>query len=531
VPDIVVEAGGRMTPGALRPALLLVPAAILAGILSWLLALTRRSRRAAERENQSQTEMLQREIAAHRETHAELQRAKEAAESANAAKTRYLVAVSHEIRSPLNAIYGYAQLLEREGGMPPAEAAGVIRRSAEHLTNLVEGLLDISRVESGVLKFRQDIVRLPALLDHVVDMFRMQAAAKGLTLDYVVEGRLPPFVRTDEKRLRQILINLLSNAIKYTERGGATLTVRYRSQMATIEVSDTGIGIAAEDLERIFEPFERGRSPEAAAQPGIGLGLAITRVLAGILGGEVTATSEPGRGSRFQLRILLPEPMVAPASAAAYDRVTGYRGDRKTILVIDDSPSQITVVEHLLRPLDFAVFTATGGAEGLALAQSCSPDLVLLDIQMPGSNGWEIAARLRATFGAQLRIVMVSANAHEFRAGGDGVSSHDAFLSKPVDLDALLDTIGRQLDLTWIASADETLAAEASAPAKLPEAAAPFLASLRNHIKVGHVRAIQSVLSDLETEIPESRAAVAAMRRHLDNFDLRALSRTIDNVG
>ena len=157
--------------------------------------------------------------------------------------------------------------------------------------------------------------------------------------------------------------------------------------------------------------------------------------------------------------------------------------------------------------------------------------MVLLDIQMPGSNGWEIATQLRAAFGSQLRIVMVSANAHEFRAGGDGGSSHDAFLSKPVDLDALLDTIGRQLDLTWIVSADEGRSAEASAPARLPEAAAPFLASLRRYIKVGHVRAIGMVLTDLEAEIPESGPAVAAMRRHLDNFDLRALSRTIDHVG
>jgi signal transduction histidine kinase/DNA-binding NarL/FixJ family response regulator len=520
-----------VTANALRAVLVIVPVAIIAGVYSWLLALARNSRRTAEQENRRQTEMLQEEIAAHTATHAALQRAKEAAESANAAKTRYLVAVSHEIRSPLNAIYGYAQLLEREGTMPPTEAAGVIRRSAEHLTNLVEGLLDISRVESGVLKVRQDVVRLPALLDHVVDMFRMQAAAKGLALDYVIEGRLPPFVRTDEKRLRQILINLLSNAIKYTEQGGATLTVRYRSQMALIEVKDTGIGIASEDIERIFEPFERGSSPDAAMQPGIGLGLAITRVLAGILGGEVTATSELGRGSSFQLRILLPEPMAPPAGAAAYDRVTGYRGGRKTILVIDDNPAQITVVQHLLRPLDFAVFSATSGAEGLALAERCSPDLVLLDIQMPGSNGWEVAAQLRATLGQRLQIVMVSANAHEFKAGGDGGASHDAFISKPVDLDALLDTIGRQLDLSWIVTADEAAGRETSIPAKLPEAAAPFLTNLRQYIKVGHVRAIGMVLTDLEAEIPESADAVAEMRRHLGDFDLRALTRAIDNVG
>jgi signal transduction histidine kinase/DNA-binding NarL/FixJ family response regulator len=516
---------------ALQAALLIAAIVGTVGLIPGFFTLARNSRRNASRERLLHTQMLQEEIAAHQLTHVELERAKEVAEAANAAKTRYLVAVSHEIRSPLNAIYGYAQLLEREDAIPPVEAGGVIRRSAEHLANLVEGLLDISRIESGVLKLRQDVVRLPALLDHIADMFRMQAAAKGLSFAYSVEGRLPAFVRTDENRLRQILINLLSNAIKYTHSGGATLTVRYRSQTALVDVADTGIGIAPEDLERIFEPFERGSSPEAAMQPGIGLGLAITRVLARILGGEVSASSEVGRGSSFRLQLLLPEPMVAPASAPAYSRVTGYKGDQKTILVIDDNPSQLVVVQHLLRPLNFVVFVAASGAEGLALAERCVPDLVLLDIQMPGCSGWETAAQLRADFGRSLRIVMVSANAHEYRVGGDGQSHHDAFLTKPVDLDALLDTIGRQLDLAWVAEASEMAEHEPSpSPARLPAAAEPYLASLRHHVKVGHVRAIATLLANLEADVPESAGAVSEMRRLLDGFDLRALARRLNDV-
>ena len=509
---------------ALSIAALLVGAGLIAGMG----ALAYHGRRKALAKQLRQTQGLEEEIAALRSAQAELERAKEAAESANAAKTRYLVAISHEIRSPLNAIYGYAQLLEREDAIPPLEAGGVIRRSAEHLTNLVEGLLDISRIESGVLKVRQDVVRLPALLDHVVDMFRMQAAAKGLWLEYKTEGRLPAFVRADEKRLRQILINMLSNAINYTHKGGVTLSVRYRSQMAFVDVIDTGIGIAPEDIERIFEPFERGSSSDAAMQPGLGLGLAITRVLARILGGEVTVSSEVGRGSIFQLQMLLPEPMAAPTGAAVDQRLIGYKGKQKTILVIDDNPSQFVVVRHLLRPLNFTVFAATNGTEGLALAERCTPDLVLLDIQMPDCTGWEVAAKLRTAFGRGLRIVMVSANAHEFRAGGDGQSNHDAFLTKPVDLNALLDVIGRQLDLDWIV-ADDDIPQVNEGSAMLPAEAGPYLERMRQYVKVGHVRAIETLLTELETDVPDSAGAVTEMRRLLDDYDLRGLARRLDH--
>ena len=462
------------------------------------------------------------------ETEAELRRARDAAEAANTAKTHYLVAVSHEIRSPLNAIYGYAQLLEREGAISPVEAGQVIRRSAEHLTNLVEGLLEISHIESGVMKLRSDIVPLPAFLDHVVDMFRMQAQAKGLALNYVVNGRLPRLVRTDEKRLRQILINLLSNAIKYTQAGSASLSVSYRNQVADFDVTDTGIGIAPDDVERIFEPFERGSSPDANAQPGIGLGLAITRLLARILGGEIFVRSTPGEGSNFKLRLFLPEPNIVPASDPEVSQVTGYAGPRRTVLVIDDDLSQTSVMIGLLRPLGFQVFSASQGTEGLALADLCAPDIVLLDVQMPGLSGWEVADRLRAKHGDAFPIVMVSANVQEYRAGGDGTSSHDAFVTKPVNLEALLDVIGRQLKLEWHTGRGE--ASEDTAAALLPDSTGPFFDKLRMLAKTGHVREIETTLTKLVADVPESEPVVAILREHLDNFDLRSLVKILDHV-
>lgn len=465
------------------------------------------------------------------DTMAELHRAKAAAEAANEAKTRYLVAVSHEIRSPLNVIYGYAQLLERDNSISGAEAGTIIRRSAEHVTNLVEGLLDISRIESGVLTIRRDLVDIRALLQHVIDMFRMQAGAKGLALTLDVKNTLPDQVRTDEKRLRQILINLVSNAIKYTQAGGVAVTVRYRGQVADIQVSDTGIGIAPEDLERVFEPFDRGSSADAQRQPGIGLGLAITRVLANVLGGDIAVTSTPGIGSVFRFRTMLASPASPARSVARGTRVIGYRGPRRTVLVVDDDPAQRTILQSLLGALGFVVHTAANGAEGLARAASDPADIVLLDIQMPGMSGWDVAEQLRAAHGTTLRIVMVSADAHEFRAGGDGRSTHNAFVTKPVELDTLVALIGTQLDLHWEEQEDAAAADELPAPpSPLPPDAAPLIERVRALAGMGHVRGVESALDDLRDAVPAAASLVTTLRRHLDAFDLRSLIKTIDDA-
>src|SRR5690606_806455 len=194
---------------------------IITGVVSWLFVLAHESRVVAQEETQRQTRLLMEEILAHERTDKALQEAKEHAEAANLAKSRYLTGISHELRSPLNAVLGYTQLLERDPAMPAnrKEALTVIRRSGEHLADLIEGLLDISKIEAGRLDLHKDQVKLAVLMDQLVNMFRLQAEAKGLVFEYHCNDRLPEFVHTDEKRLRQILINLLSNAIKYTEQG------------------------------------------------------------------------------------------------------------------------------------------------------------------------------------------------------------------------------------------------------------------------------------------------------------------------
>ncbi len=518
----------------------IVALAIVAGIVAWLLVLAHNRRRAAERRAAESMRRLTDEIAAHVRTETALTRAKTAAEAANQAKTRYLVGVSHEIRSPLNAIYGYAQLLERKGSIEPIEAARVIRRSSEHLRNIVDGLLDISRIESGVLKLNRDVVPLPEFLDAIAAMFRVQAEANGLAFHYTPPRNLPAHVRTDEKRLRQILVNLLSNAVKYTPAGSVTLKVRYGGLIADFEIADTGIGIAPEDLERIFEPFDRGSSEIAQCQPGTGLGLAITRVLAQVMGGDVSVARDADAGSVFRLRVMLPEAGDVAAATARRASITGYAGPRRTILIVDDDPAQLAVLQGLLQPLGFTVYAASSGAEGIDLALHCQPDLVLLDIQMRGLTGWDVLQRLRA-IGAdspatsparRLKILMVSANAHEFAAGGDDAAAHDGFVLKPVELEALLDAIAAQLGLIWRSGeAEEPDVTAGASPMADLGAAAASIARLRHLGRIGHVRDIDRGLTALAADFPDSEPLVEQLRGHVRNFDLKSYLKLLDGHG
>lgn len=501
---------------------------LVSGVAAWLLVLANESRHAAEVEMLRQNALLTEEIEAHERTDAALQRAKEAADAANAAKSRYLQGVSHEIRSPLNAIYGYAQLLDRDNAVSSHDAARVIRRSSEHLINLVEGLLDISRIESGVLRISRDKIAFPEFLSQIVDMFRLQAEAKGIEFKFDYAGRLPNYVHADQKRLRQVLINLLSNAVKYTTAGHAKLAVRYRGPSVEFEVSDTGMGIPEEDLERIFEPFERGASANAKVAPGTGLGLAISRVLAQIMGGDIQVKSTVGEGSRFTLRMVLPEPLAANAEAVPAVKIKGYQGPRKTLLLVDDDAAHLEILKRLLRPLGFQVFTASDSQTAVDIAAAVAPDLAMLDIQMPGENGWQVAARLRALpRGPALKIMMVSANAHEHSPGGDGRALHDAFVAKPWEMHVLLDRIRDLLGLAWVKDAAEPVAPAADAPARPPATAAPFIDSLIQLASIGHVRAIEARLADMEAADEANRPYAERLRQMVKRLDLKSLEKAL----
>ncbi len=370
--------------------------AVLAGIVSWFYVLAHDSRVVAEEESSRQNTLLLKEIAAHKKTDAALQQAKETAEAANRAKSRYVVGLSHELRTPLNAVLGYAQVLERDETIPPARqgAIKVIKRSADHLSGLIDGLLDISKIEAGKLQVYSNEINIHDFLDQIVEMFRPQALAKGISFEHERASGLPRHVKTDEKRLRQILVNLLSNALKFTERGGIRLDVAYRSQVATFTIADSGRGIADKDLPRIFDPFQRGEAEHLGSMPGLGLGLTITRLLTQTLGGEIAVTSTPGQGTTFRVRLML-SAVDRPLPPAAPRRITSYLGPRRTIVIVDDNADHRDLMREILVPMDFTVLTAASGADCLALLQDLGADLFLIDISMPGMSGWELVERLR----------------------------------------------------------------------------------------------------------------------------------------
>ncbi|PDT14942.1 hybrid sensor histidine kinase/response regulator [Rhizobium sp. J15] len=491
---------------------------VISGVVCWFYVLAHDSRVVAEEESSRQNTLLLKEIAAHKKTDAALQNAKETAEAANRAKSRYVVGLSHELRTPLNAVLGYAQILERDETIPAPRHSSikVIRRSAEHLSGLIDGLLDISKIEAGRLQVYSNEINIQDFLDQIVEMFRPQAQAKGLAFLHARSPALPQFVRTDEKRLRQILVNLLSNAIKFTDEGSVTFDVAYRSQVATFTVTDTGRGIAEKDLTRIYEPFQRGEADSVRPMPGLGLGLTITRLLTNTLGGEIAVSSVKDEGSTFRVRLMLSAVMRA-AAPPQEKRIAGYDGPRRTIVVVDDNEDHREMMREILAPLDFIVLTAAGGAECLTLIDGIMPDLFLVDILMPGMSGWQLVSRLREA-GQTAPVLMLSANIGDAAVLSDSDDSHNDAIGKPVDIRQLRDKLALHLGLKWI-YAD-------AAPAIVEKTKAPMLSPGAAHVQellrlgeIGYIRGIEAKLSDL-AKVEANRPFTEALRPYVAAFDL-----------
>ncbi|PKU25916.1 ATP-binding protein [Telmatospirillum siberiense] len=507
---------------------------IIAAIVSWLYVLAQESRRTAQMETRRQTDLLIKEIQAHNHTDAQLQKAKEVAEAANLAKSRYVVGMTHELRTPLNAILGYAQLLERDSTIPPhrRDAIAVIRRSGDHLSGLIEGLLDISKIEAGRLRLRRDEVRLAAFLEQIIDMFRLQASVKGLDFIFQPIDHLPSMVHTDEARLRQILINLLSNAIKFTRDGHVAVRFRYRSQVAEFDVEDTGVGIQPGDIARVFEPFERVETPGLEPVPGIGLGLTITKLLTEVMGGEISVSSRVGKGTVFRVKMLLSEVQNPSPTLAAQATAIGYLGRRRSVMVVDNDASHRALIEDLLIPLGFDLESVPDGVSCLDRAETSRPDLFLLDVSMPGLNGWDLCRRLRETGHEEAAIIMISANALDLPQGSETRIWHDDYLMKPFNIRDLLDRIGQRLNLEWTRDPAEVAQQNQPAPTfTARDVPAPHhLNDLYRLGQIGYVRGIQTKLDEIERESSDHEQFVTHLRGLVRNFELGHYMTAIESL-
>ena len=495
---------------------------LAAGIIAWWLVLTHKSRQVAQEESNRQTHLLMREIASHQRTDEALQRAKQVADAANQAKSRYITTVSHELRTPLNSILGYAQILDGDPTIPPhrQQAIKVIRRSGDHLLSLIEGTLDIARIEGGKLSLQTRALDFAALLDQLVHMFALQAHNKGIRFDFSVIGERPLAVRGDEKRLRQILINLLGNAVKFTQQGGVQFRLRHVRDMATFEIEDSGPGMDADELERIFEPFSRGAAAAQGAG-GTGLGLTIARMLTDLMGGELSVRSVPGQGSCFTVRLFLPQVAAAQAAQELPQRhYTGYLGERRRILIVDNEAVDRELLISMLAPLGFVLDQAASGIECLEVLPRFRPHLLFMDLAMPGIDGWETIRRIRAAGLDQgCQILVISANAFDKGLDNDAGIAPEDFILKPVRLAELLNWIGNALQLEWLETGPATPMPVAAVTALPPR---PLLEQLAAQLALGYVRGVQAALDAIAAN-PEHAGYAASLREQLARFELDAM--------
>ncbi|TCT42100.1 hybrid sensor histidine kinase/response regulator [Martelella mediterranea] len=506
--------------------------ALISGVVAWFFVLAHDSRMVAEEESSRQTTLLLKEIAAHEKTDAALQAAKETAEAANRAKSRYVVGLSHELRTPLNAVSGYAQLLERDPEMPLARKPAVssIRRSADYLSGLIDGLLDISRIESGRLEVFSNEINLTEFLDQIMDMFEPQARRAGLSFYHERDPRLPAYVRTDEKRLRQILVNLISNAIKFTDEGSVRFSAHYRNQVATFTVADTGSGIAPDDLEHIYEPFERGsQNGNGQIKPGLGLGLTITQLLVNTLGGDIDVKSRTGEGTIFTVRLMLAS-VDRPVRPAGLEATAGrYEGMPLSIMVVDDNEDHRLMMQEILSSLGFSVVLAESGEACLAQLATKAIDLFLLDIRMPGMNGFQLATALRDR-DITSPIVMLSANIGDDAIIGRGDDSHNDTLSKPVDLNRLRDVLATQLHLEWSIHRNESRPETKAEPAQPSLPAKSDMQELLRLAEIGYLRGIRVKLDQLSKN-DGLKAFCDEANGYVVSFDIEGLTRFIKSAG
>jgi signal transduction histidine kinase len=372
--------------------------------------------------------------------------ARESADAANQAKSRFLAHMSHEIRSPLAAILGFTELAQDQAlsSLDRNKFLEIIKRNGNHLLDVVNDILDLSKVEVGNLEVELQHFNWREIVSEVVKSLEQVALAKGLYLSAVLDGTAPLSLKGDRQRFRQILINMLSNAIKFTKIGGVTVRSNFNSleNVIEIEVEDTGIGISERERDRLFQPFSQADSSISRKFGGTGLGLDLSRKLARALSGDLVLTSSiPQKGSVFTLTLPVGEAQIFENSLPkAAKRVRSFPAERMKVLVVEDSKDNQLLIQHFLKATNIDLKCADNGLAGVNAASLNDFDAILMDIQMPEMDGYEATKQLRKS-GYSKPIIALTAHAFDEEREKVLSSGFTDFVSKPIDRERLLSAL------------------------------------------------------------------------------------------
>ncbi|MBK9576310.1 MAG: GAF domain-containing protein [Fibrobacterota bacterium] len=490
---------------------------------------------------------IARNIADRKRSEAELKQAITRAESASRVKSEFLANMSHEIRTPLNAVIGFSELLAGMETTPDQmNYIESIRSSGRGLLRLINDILDMSKMEAGRMRIAATPTDLRHLLDELVRMFGAQVQEKRIALESRIEEGLPAAVLVDEIRLRQIMLNLVGNAIKFTSQGKVSLHARARPSPTDadrvdleFQVTDTGVGIAREEQEMIFDAFEQSHGTDSRRFGGTGLGLAISRKLAGLMGGEIRLESHPGAGSTFS--VLLPGLPVVDSGSATLQKPEDFNSVRFTggrVLVVDDVECNRMLMREILAQVGLEAMEAENGEVALLLANESRPELILMDLRMPVLDGMEATRRLRGnTATADIPVVALTASVDRTNSPELMAAKFDGFLGKPIELPSLVKTLDRWFSRAAIqpATAADPLPDPSPGDAAI-EASTALVASFRTRsafgLNFGSVQILSQDLSETARvrNLPDLAALAARLAEAGRSFDVRAIERILQKL-